>query len=372
MSTFATATVDSVTSWSSGAVLAEVTMGDGSRARAIAYPALTGTVHPGDRVVLNTTAVGLKLGSGGYHFALWNLSRHGLDTRAGGHVMKLRYTPLQFNSPAAEEELPGLALDELPAVLEGMPVMAGSLHSQLLPAALAFRHAMPGGKLVYLMTDGGALPAAFSLTADYLRREGITVATVTCGHAFGGDLEAVNVYGGLVAARRLCGADAVVALMGPGIAGTGSPVGFSGMEQAGVINAAASLGGRPLAIARMTFADTRERHRGVSHHTLTVLSIGAMARAEVPVPLMEGEKRELVMGQFESAGVFERHEVREVDASVVPALLEKCGVRASVMGRGVPEEPEYFEAAGAAGLIAAEIARERGERPDASGPGGED
>lgn len=353
MSTFAVGTVDSVSEWTSGSEVARVTMEDGSTARAVVYPALTGAVSPGDRVVVNTTAVVLELGSGGYHFVLWNLSRTGLDTGGAGHIMKLRYTPLQFNSRAVEEDLPGMSADELPGSLEGIPVIAGSLHSQLLPAALAFKHAMPDGKLVYLMTDGGALPAAFSLTAEYLRSEGVIEATVTCGQAFGGDREAISVYGGLVAARRLYGADAVIALMGPGIAGTGSAVGFSGMEQAGVINAAASLGGTPVAVARITFADPRGRHLGVSHHTLAVLRVGALARAVVPVPLIEDGKMELVEGQLRSAGVNQRHEVRTVDASVALSLLEGCAMDATVMGRGAAEEPEFFMAAGAAGLLAA-------------------
>ncbi len=355
MSTFAEGTVESVSRWTAGAALAEVVMGDGKRAEAMVYPPLVGTVSPGDRVILNTTAVELGLGSGGYHFVLWNLSRTGLDTGASGHIMKMRYTPLQLNSRAVEEDLPEMSPDELSRVLEGIPVIAGSLHSQLLPAALAYKNARPRDRLVYLMTDGGSLPAAFSSTADFLRREGVTEATVSCGQAFGGDLEAVNVYGGLAGARRVCGADAVVAVMGPGIAGTGSALGFSGLEQAGVINAAGSLGGRPVAAARITFADPRERHRGLSHHTITVLRHAALARAVVPIPMMEADKRALVEGQLSRAGVYGRHEVVEVDASGVIGLLEECPLEATVMGRGVTEEPEYFKAAGAAGVAAAGV-----------------
>src|SRR5262249_58407864 len=48
-----------------GAVELEVTTGDGPL-RALAYPALTGRPQPGDRVLLNATAVELGLGTGGY------------------------------------------------------------------------------------------------------------------------------------------------------------------------------------------------------------------------------------------------------------------------------------------------------------------
>src|SRR3977135_4690224 len=40
--------------------------GEGRQVRALAYPALTGRPRPGDRVLLNTTALDLKLGTGGY------------------------------------------------------------------------------------------------------------------------------------------------------------------------------------------------------------------------------------------------------------------------------------------------------------------
>ncbi len=36
---------------------------------------LIGTVAVGDRVVVNTTAVDLGLGTGGWHFVHWNLER---------------------------------------------------------------------------------------------------------------------------------------------------------------------------------------------------------------------------------------------------------------------------------------------------------
>src|SRR5947207_1083265 len=52
-----------------GAVELEVDV-DGSSATAIAYPSLVGEVRVGDRVLLNTTAVDLGLGTGGAHFVI--------------------------------------------------------------------------------------------------------------------------------------------------------------------------------------------------------------------------------------------------------------------------------------------------------------
>ena len=99
---------------------------DTDRGRAYALTQLTGTVAVGDRVVLNTTAVDLDLGTGGWHFVHWNLAREELHEPGPGHIMKLRYTSLQVDAGSAEEHHPGL-----PSRLDGMPVVVGGLHSQI-------------------------------------------------------------------------------------------------------------------------------------------------------------------------------------------------------------------------------------------------
>src|ERR1700735_4387085 len=48
-----------------GAAELDVLVG-GTTVRALAYPALTGLPRPGDRVLLNTSALDLGLGTGGY------------------------------------------------------------------------------------------------------------------------------------------------------------------------------------------------------------------------------------------------------------------------------------------------------------------
>jgi hypothetical protein len=356
VSVYRRATVTEVRSRGAGIREADLEFESGSSGTAIVLEGLTGSVEVGDEVIANATAVDLGLGSGGYHFVLWNLSRDSLTVPSRGHIMKLRYTPLQFNVEAVEETAFGDGQDlDAGCALGGVPVVAGSLHSQLLPVALAYRTARPRGRLVYVMTDGGSLPMAFSDTVRFLKREGYLDATISCGHAFGGDYEAVSIYGALAAARLTCAADAVVAVMGPGIVGTGSSLGFSGMEQAAVVNAASSLGGRPVSVARITFSDERVRHRGLSHHTVSALGIGALARSVVGIPVMEGEKRELVMSQLDASGIGGAHDIREVDARGVLELIERCTFEPTVMGRSVSEEPEFFMAAGAAGMLAAEI-----------------
>jgi hypothetical protein len=67
----------------------------GTPVRALAYPALTGTPEPGDRVLLNAGALELGLGTGGYALVVALPDRLPPDADGPGHLIKARYTPLQ-------------------------------------------------------------------------------------------------------------------------------------------------------------------------------------------------------------------------------------------------------------------------------------
>ena len=82
----------------------------------------------GDRVVVNTTAVELGLGTGGWHVVHWNLARDEWHERGPGHIIKGRYTSLQADVGSTEEHLESLAEVES---IDGMPVVAAALHSQV-------------------------------------------------------------------------------------------------------------------------------------------------------------------------------------------------------------------------------------------------
>src|SRR5688500_13996825 len=128
--------------------------------RAYALTDLTGPVAPGDRVVLNTTAVELGLGTGGWHVVHWNLERDEWRQPGPGHVMKLRYSSVQLDTGCVEELEPDL-LGEADD-LDGMPVVVCGLHSQVPCVAAALKHARPDARVAYVMTDGAALPMALS------------------------------------------------------------------------------------------------------------------------------------------------------------------------------------------------------------------
>lgn len=305
----------------------------------------------GDRVVVNTTAGALALGSGGEDFVVWNLAHDSYDHDAGGHVMKLRYTPMQTEVLAVEApESPHHATMAAAASLDGMPVLAASLHSQLLPVVAGVRAVRPETRIAYVMTDGGALDVSLSDTVRRLCDLAWVHTTITVGHAIGGDLEAVNVYSGLLAARAVAHADVAVVGMAPGVVGTATAFGTTALEMGMTLNAAAALGGRPIAVVRMSSADARGRHTGISHHAATALLRVTLTRVEVPVPAgyPAGATRE----------ISRRHDILEIDAGCVIAELERGaeqGLRASHMGRGPGQDPLFFLAAGAAGMHAAAV-----------------
>ena len=306
-----------------GAVELDVSV-DGAPVRALAYPALTGYPKAGDRVLVNTTALDLGLGTGGYALVIAIPDRLPPDPELAGHLVKARYSPLQATVlGAGEQGSPHHAALRDADDIGGMPVVVADLHSAL-PAVLAgiFSAAERSGadrsasgglpRVVYVMQDGGALPAWFSRTCATLREAGWLAATVTTGQSFGGDLETVTVHTGLLAARHVLGADIAVVAQGPGNLGTGTRWGFSGVAAGEAVNAVAALGGQPVASLRVSDADPRERHRGVSHHSLTAYGRVALARAHVVVPELGGQFGDL--GGHRLAGV--DHALGQVDAAV--------------------------------------------------------
>jgi len=222
--------------------------------------------------------------------------------------MVLPYTPLQHARRFEEER------SEPPSELGGMPVVCCSLHSQVAPVCAA----LAGLRVAYVQLPGGALPVSLSDTLRALRGRGLVAATAAVAPCLDADAQCVSAASALGWASA--GHDVAVCAIGPGIVGTGTRFGHGGLAAAEAANAALALGGRPVVAARVSGADERERHRGVSHHTEAVL---ALVRGEVGV------------GQ-DGAGWGEACE----------------GLPLSHMGRGPDDDPEFFEAAFAAGVAA--------------------
>lgn len=328
--------------------------------KCIVYPNLVGDIVPGDEVLLNTTAMVLNLGSGGFHYVISKVLPDEMDMNPGGHIMKMRYTPAQFKVLSVEEEDSPFHQEMLTAdSLDGIPVLAATLHSMLAPICLGLSG--KGLKVAYVMTDGAALPMAFSQTVDWLKKQGLLSGTVSTGHAFGGDLEAVNVYSGLLAARHVLGADIIIVSMGPGIVGTGTKWGFTGVEQGDILNAVDSLQGTAIAVPRISFADARPRHRGISHHTLTVLGRVCKVPVLVPLPFLDNEQNSYILEQVRNTGLFTRHRFAMEDASAGLAAMANCELKMSTMGRGIEQDREFFLTLGAAAITAARLVA--GQKP---------
>jgi 8-oxo-dGTP pyrophosphatase MutT (NUDIX family) len=348
---------------------------DGRTVRALAYPELTGMPQPGDRVLLNTTALDLALGTGGYALVAAIPDRLPADPAGPGHLIKARYTPLQARVLGAEEQ--GSDFHEVLREaddLGNMPVVVADLHSALAPILAGYRAGRAGyradqasqadqasraPRIAYVMLDGGALPAWFSRSCAELAEVGWLTGTITVGQAFGGDLEAVSLQSGLLAARYVLGAELAVVAQGPGNLGTGTRWGFSGVACGDAINAVATLGGRPVGSLRISEADARERHRGISHHSLTSYGRVALARADIVVPDLGGEFGARVLA---AAGpLAARHNLVRVSVDGLEEVLRDCPAPLSTMGRGLDQDLAYFLAAAAAGRHAAALGTGSGQ-----------
>jgi hypothetical protein len=274
----------------------------------VAYPRLTGPVAVGDEVLVNTQARELALGSGGFDVVVANLTRGlGLQAEPGAHVITLPYTPVQSAVRFAEET------DELAERLDGMPVVLCTVHSQVVPVAAG----LAGKRVAYVQVAGGALPVSLSDTVRVLKARGLVGVAVAAAPCLDGDVQCAGVAGALLWAARRC--EAVIASVGPGLVGTGSPWGHGALALADVANVARALGGEPILAVRTSERDERERHRGISHHARAVLELSSPT---VPDGGGEGWK-------------------------------EACaGLPLAHMGRGADEEPAFFAAAFSAGKLA--------------------
>lgn len=329
----------------------------GAERPALAYPALVGRPAPGDRVLLNVGALERELGTGGYALVVALPDRLPPDGATGpevGHLVKARYTPAQAMVLGVDEQdSPSHELLRDADSLDGMPVVVADLHSALPAVVAAVLADRPGTRVAYVGTDGGALPLWFSRTVAALRAAGLLAGCVTVGQAFGGDLEAVTVHSGLLAALLCLGAEVAVVTQGPGNLGTGTRWGFSGVAAGEAVNAAGVLGGRPVASLRISTADSRPRHRGVSHHSLTAYGRVALVPADVAVPDFDEPLGGEIRGAVEPLG--QRHRLVRVPLDGLAEALQSVPVPLSTMGRSLAEDPAYFLAAAAAGRHAATL-----------------
>ena len=322
--------------------------------------ALVGEPREGDEVVVNTEALDLDLGSGGFDVVHVNLTR-GLERGEAGkdHVMKLNYTSLQHSVAYVDRE-------EEPRRTTATPVLVLPLHGHLAPAAWAASRARPGLQVGYVQTHGGALPGSLSRDVRTLREQGLLAGHVTAGPAHSGEAEAITVAGALDAAADL-GWDVAICGPGPGILGSASRYGHGGLAALDSSHASLALGLPTLLSPRLSSTDPRERHRGLSHHTATVLEL-LLGSVRVPVPEIElsgwptGEQG---LDAVDLPSVLDAlHDVCDDrhDVAVEPVDLAPyagSGLPAVTMGRTIEQDPLFFAAPLAAGTALAAIVERR-------------
>jgi len=318
----------------------------GERRAACADTALVGPCEAGDEVIVNVEARDLRLGSGGFDLVHVNLTR-GLDGRGmpGAHVMKLNYTSMQHAVLPAEGR-------ELRAPL-GRPVGVFQLHGQLAPIAWALAQARPHAKVGYVQSAGGALPGALSDTVRQLLHRGLLAGHTTAGPAYGGGQEAITTAGALHDGLAVEGWDVALVGPGPGILGSDTALGHGGLVALDSAHAALALGCPTVLAARMSSGDPRARHRGLSHHTRTVLEL-LLKPVTLAVPpgarlFAEIDGIGAALDAARAAG----HAV--VEAAVDPEGYRASGLPTRTMGRAFDEDRLFFVAALAAGGALAEL-----------------
>jgi hypothetical protein len=300
---------------------------------------LLGGCEVGDEVIVNVAARRLGLDSGGFDIVHVNLTRGvGAAMPGGEHVLKLNYTSLQHAVAPVD------AIVANDAALAGAPVGVLALHGQLAAVAWAFARAAGGAPLGYVQTAGGALPGSHSRTVAELRARGLLAGHVTAGGSFGGTSgDAISTAGALAHGFGELGWRAALCGPGPGIVGSGSRLGHGGMVALDSAHTALALGATTVIVARMSDGDSRPEHRGLSHHTRTVLELLlAPAIVALPAGASVGELR----------GRAHDWRERAVDAEGYGA----SGLPAESMGRPIAEDRLFFAAALAAGEVLGELA----------------
>lgn len=326
---------------------------DGNLEDAINYPEMVGVCQFGDEVLLNTTAKQLHLGTGGWHYvlAIYGRERSFFDE---GHIMKLRYTPVQGKVLSVEE--PASPYHEIMKTvneIDGLPVAVGGLHSMLAPFVWTIKGSNETCKIVYLMSDGACLPIGFSKIVNLLKSRGLLHKTITFGHAFGGDFEAINVYSALLAAKHVAKADVVIITMGPGIVGTGTSWGTTAIEQGFFLNAISHLKGRPILIPRLSEGDSRVRHQGLSHHLKTILQFVVDFPITFPLPQMFKNHAE-----YKEQVAHLNQKISWENTRDAFSDLFFSGLPLSTMGRSLYEDELFFHGVVASALNTLRILRD--------------
>lgn len=307
----------------------------------------------GDEIVINTIANRLNLGTGGYNFVYYNLSNNGTyresNDRHFGHIIKMKYTPMQLRIKPVEEYEEYRDLFDERVKIEPKPVIAATLHSMVPPIVSTVKYLKPDLKISCIYTCGGALNSSYSNVLRQLKSKKLINSVITSGECYGGDFESINIYTAIIFSIKALKSDILIVCCGPGIAGTSTYFGFSTLEFILPVYASKILGCRPIVVPRISFEDKRKRHYGISMQTIALLKC---LDFPVNVPICNSENHEILNQQLETYKINDKHNIIFLESSETKKAMEEFCIYADVMGRKYEDDKYYFDNCGVSGVYA--------------------
>lgn len=313
--------------------------------KALLYLSITPRAEVADEIIVNMTSTKLRLGTGGIDIVVSIVGANPKEELLpSGHIMKARYLPNQLSVMAVEaQESKFHQIFKESFTLQGKRVLIGELHSMIPICFWGMDYLKKDGKMVVIISDEASLPLSFSQHVRTLKKDDRFV-TITIGQAFGGTYEAVNLPTALQFATEVLNGDLIFVTLGPGVVGTGTVHGFSGIEQAVWANMIGSLGGVPVWVPRLSEKDERERHQGISHHTLTPLKKFTYVSSVLPIPTINSKIGEKIIAQVD--GLHERHQIYWLQHEPLEKIINHCIMSSPLpiktMGKKYEDDPIFF------------------------------
>ena len=192
-----------------------------------------------------------------------NLTR-GLDLAAASGRAR---DEAPLHAPAARRAGTRRRTAASPDDLRGLPVVCCSLHSQLAPVCAGIG---PEPASRSSSSRAARSPSLSRTLCGRSKRQGLLETRWRSGPCVDGDVACVTPASALAwcAERGSTSSSADRAR----IVGTATRLRARGLAAAAAARGHAALGGSPILVARISGADQRERHHGVSHHLRAVLA----------------------------------------------------------------------------------------------------
>jgi hypothetical protein len=236
------------------------------------------------------------------------------------------------------------------------PIVYAILHSMISPLVTTIKHIKPNAIISCVYTYGGAMNANNSFTLKKLRSSELINSVITTGECYGGDYESINITTGIIFGFNQLNSDIIIVCCGPGVAGSSTFYGFSTFDFIGLIYISKLLGLCPVLIPRISMADKRERHRGVSMQSLSILQT---LDFPVHVPVYKDnediEGFNYIYNQLSDNGIMNKHKVQFIDNPVIKKNIDCMNINTRVMGRNYIEDPWFFNNCSSAGVYSVEL-----------------